>query len=239
MVKDTLNLWHGLPQVGHSSKVESLLRLENSDYWWPDMLSNKSKHVLECFLCQKTAVVPKLHVPTTGSLWADRPFARVNVDVIGPLPEDQDGHKYIVVFVDSFTRFTLIVPFNKLNATLTADALILKACVIFVKPFLVHSDNGPEFSKAVFNALCQFLGIEVSKSVPHFSQSNGLVERRNRDIFQNPRKLLVDFNAYNTWSEYFPYVQLFINSSKSSIPAYTPDELIFSDFSPKLTPTKS
>ncbi|KAL0219638.1 hypothetical protein P9112_005291 [Eukaryota sp. TZLM1-RC] len=92
----------------------------------------------------------------------------------------------------------------------------------------VHSDNGPEFSKAVFDALCKFLGIEVSKSVPHFSQSNGLVQRRHRDILQNLRKLLIDSNAYDAWSEYIPYVQLLINSSKSSI----------TDFSPRADPGK-
>ncbi|KAL0219416.1 hypothetical protein P9112_005069 [Eukaryota sp. TZLM1-RC] len=231
LVKDTLNLLHGLPQGGHPSKAESLLRLKNSDYWWPNMLSDKSKH--------KTAAVPKLHVPTTGSLWADRPFARVNVDVIGPLPEDQDGHRYILVFVDSFTRFTIIVPLKELNANLTSDALIWKVCTIFGIPFIVHSDNGPEFFKAVFDALCEFLGIEVSKSVPHFSQSNGLVERRHRDILQNLRKLLVYFNAYDAWSEYIPYVQLLINSSKSSITGYSPYELMFgSDFSPRADPGK-
>ncbi|KAL0206964.1 hypothetical protein P9112_012675 [Eukaryota sp. TZLM1-RC] len=103
----------------------------------------------------------------------------------------------------------------------------------------VHSDNGPEFSKAVFDALSEFLGIEVSKSVPHFSQSNGLVECRHRDILQNLRKLLVDFNAYDAWSEYIPYVQLLINSSKSSITGYSPYELMFgSDFSPRADPGK-
>ncbi|KAL0208788.1 hypothetical protein P9112_011375 [Eukaryota sp. TZLM1-RC] len=103
----------------------------------------------------------------------------------------------------------------------------------------VHSDNGLEFSKAVFDALCEFLGIEVSKSVPHFSQSNDLVERRHRDFLQNLRKLLVDFNAYDAWSEYIPYVQLLINSSKSSITGYSPYELMFgSDFSPRADPGK-
>ncbi|KAL0214764.1 hypothetical protein P9112_006948 [Eukaryota sp. TZLM1-RC] len=239
LVKDTLHLLHGLPQGGHPSKAKSLLRLKNSDYWWLNMLSDMTKYVQECPSCQKTAAVPKLHVPTTGTLWADRPFARVNVDVIGPLPEDQDDHRYILVFVDSFTRFTIIVPLKELNANLTSDALIWKVCAIFGIPFIVHSDNGPKFSKAVFDALCEILGIEVSKSVPHFSQSNGLVELRHRDILQNLRKLLVDCNAYDAWSEYIPYVQLLINSSKGSITGYSPYVLMFgSDFSPKADPGK-
>ncbi|KAL0224218.1 hypothetical protein P9112_003608 [Eukaryota sp. TZLM1-RC] len=166
LIKDTLNLLHGLLQGGHPSKAESLNKLRNSDYWWPNMLTDMNKHVQECPSCQKTKPVPKLHVPPTGSLWADRPFARVNADVIGPLPEDQEGYKYILVFIDSFSRFTIIVPLKKINANLTADALIWKVCAIFGIPFQIHSDNGPEFSKAVFDELSKFLGIEVSKSIP-------------------------------------------------------------------------
>ncbi|KAL0204907.1 hypothetical protein P9112_000214 [Eukaryota sp. TZLM1-RC] len=239
LIKDTLNLLHGLLQGGHPSKAESLNKLRNSDYWWPNMLTDMNKHVQECPSCQKTKPVPKLHVPPTGSLWADRPFARVNADVIGPLPEDQEGYKYILVFIDSFSRFTIIVPLKEINANLTADALIWKVCAIFGIPFQIHSDNGPEFSKAVFDELSKFLGIEVSKSIPRFSQSNGLVERRHRDILQNLRKLLVDFNAYDVWSEYLPYVQLLINSSKSSITNHTPYQVIFgSDVSPRSDPGK-
>ncbi|KAL0206364.1 hypothetical protein P9112_001671 [Eukaryota sp. TZLM1-RC] len=214
-IKDTLNLLHGLLQEGHPSKAEK----------YPS--------------CQKPKPVPKLHIPPTGSLWADRPFARANADVIGPLPEDQKGYKYILVFIESFSRFTIIVPLKELNANLTADALIRKVCAIFGIPFQIHSDNGPEFSKAVFDELSKFLGIEVSKSIPRFSQSNGLVERRHRDILQNLRKLLVDFNAYDVWSEYLPYVQLLINSSKSSITSYIPYQVIFgSDVSPRSDPGK-
>ncbi|KAL0219751.1 hypothetical protein P9112_005404 [Eukaryota sp. TZLM1-RC] len=239
LIKDTLNLLHGLLQGGHPSKAESLNKLRNSDYWWPNMLTDMNKHVQECPSCQKTKPVPKLHVPPTGSLWADRPFARVNADIIGPLPEDQEGYKYSLVFIDSFSRFTIIVPLKEINANLTADALIWKVCAIFGIPFQIHSDNGPEFSKAVFDELSKFLGIEVSKSIPRFSLSNGLVERRHRDILQNLRKLLVDFNANDVWSEYLPYVQLLINSSKSSITNHTPYQVIFgSDVSPRSDPGK-
>ncbi|KAL0206705.1 hypothetical protein P9112_002012 [Eukaryota sp. TZLM1-RC] len=203
------------------------------------MLTDMNKHVQECPSCQKTKPVPKLHVPQPVHCGLTDLFARVNADVIGPLPEDQEGYKYILVFIDSFSRFTIIVPLNEINANLTADALIRKVCAIFGIPSQIHSDNGPEFSKAVFDELSKFLGIEVSKSIPRFSQSNGLVERRHRDILQNLRKLLVDFNAYDVWSEYLPYVQLLINSSKSSITNHTPYQVIFgSDVSPRSDPGK-
>ncbi|KAL0226168.1 hypothetical protein P9112_013492 [Eukaryota sp. TZLM1-RC] len=231
LIKDTLNLLHGLLQGGHPSKAESLNKLRNSDYWWPNMLTDMNKHVQECPSCQKTKPVPKLHVPQpvhcglTDLLLASTPTSLVLFQKIKK--------------ATNTSSFTIIVPLKEINANLTADALIWKVCAIFGIPFQIHSDNGPEFSKAVFDELSKFLGIEVSKSIPRFSPSNGLVERRHRDILQNLRKLLVDFNAYDVWSEYLPYVQLLINSSKSSITNHTPYQVIFgSDVSPRSDPGK-
>ncbi|KAL0214501.1 hypothetical protein P9112_006685 [Eukaryota sp. TZLM1-RC] len=231
LIKDTHNLLHGLLQGGHPSKAQSLNKLRNSDYWWPNMLTDMNKHVQECPSCQKTKPVPKLHVPPTSSLWADRPFARVNADVIDPLPEDQEGYKYILVYDHRASKRDKCQSYWR--------CINLESLCIFGIPFQIHSDNGPAFSKAVFDELSKFLGIKVSKSIPRFSPSNGLVERRHRDILQNLRKLLVDFNAYDVWSDYLPYVQLLINSSKSSITNHTPYQVIFgSDVSPRSNPGK-
>ncbi|KAL0242862.1 hypothetical protein GEMRC1_005425 [Eukaryota sp. GEM-RC1] len=78
------------------------------------------------------------------------------------------------------------------------------------------------------------------RSIPHFSQSNGLVERRHRDVLQNLRRLFVDFNDYDNWSTYIPTVQLQINATKSSVTGHTPYELMFgSDLSPGADPCGS
>ncbi|KAL0213774.1 hypothetical protein P9112_005958 [Eukaryota sp. TZLM1-RC] len=166
LIKDTFKLLHRPLQKDHQSKTECLNKHRNSDYWWPNMLTDMNKHVNEWHSCQKTKPVPKLHDPPSGLLWADKALARVNDDVIGSLEEDPKGHKHILVFIDSFSRFTIIVTLKAINANFTADASILTVSAIFRIPFQIYSDNGPEFSKAVFDELSKFLGIKVSKSIP-------------------------------------------------------------------------
>ncbi|KAL0214175.1 hypothetical protein P9112_006359 [Eukaryota sp. TZLM1-RC] len=153
-------------------------------------------HIKRCPTCQKTPPVKRIKTPSTGSLWADRPFARLNVDTIGPLNTDSDGNKYLLVFVDSFTGYSILVPLKELNALETADALIWNVCAIFGIPMLIHSDNGSEFANETFKIVCNILAIEMSNSIPHYSESNGLVERKHRDVLQCLRKLLIDFNDY-------------------------------------------
>ncbi|KAL0227851.1 hypothetical protein RCL1_003994 [Eukaryota sp. TZLM3-RCL] len=168
--------FHGLVQSGHPSLKTSLDRLKESDFFWPSMIADMSRHVQCCPSCQKTSPVRKPNIPFTGTLWSDRPFSSVHVDTIGPLPKDQQDFSFVLVFVDSFTRYTILVPLTKLNAQESAYALVWNVCAIFGIPLAIHSDNGPEFANAIFRGLCDILAIESSNSVPHYSQSNGLVE---------------------------------------------------------------
>ncbi|KAL0208168.1 hypothetical protein P9112_010755 [Eukaryota sp. TZLM1-RC] len=108
--KQALLLIHGLVQSGHPSKNDSLHKLSKSDFFWPNMRKDLINHIKRCPTCQKTAPVNRIKTPSTGSLWADRPFARLNVDTIGPLNTDSDGNKYLLVFVDSFTGYSILVP---------------------------------------------------------------------------------------------------------------------------------
>ncbi|KAL0225034.1 hypothetical protein RCL1_002946 [Eukaryota sp. TZLM3-RCL] len=230
--------FHGLVQSGHPSLKISLERLKESDFYWPSMIPDMTRHVKSCPSCQKTAPVLKTKIPSSGTLWSDRPFSKIHVDTIGPLPKDQQDFSFVLVFVDSFTRYTILVPLIKLNAQETAYALVWNVCAIFGIPLSIHSDNGPEFANAIFHGLCDLLAIESSHSVPHHSQSNGLVERRHRDILQNLRKLLIDFNDYDNWSTYIPLVQLLTNATPNTITGHTPYELMFgSAFSPRSDPS--
>ncbi|KAL0252144.1 hypothetical protein GEMRC1_001356 [Eukaryota sp. GEM-RC1] len=235
--KTVLNMLHGLVQAGHPNLKDSLAKLFNSGYFWPKMKADMVKHVKHCPACQKTAPANKLTIESTGSLWADRPFARLNVDTIGPLPKDQDGNQFLLVFVDSFTRYTILSPLEELNSIEVAHRLVWDVVAIFGVPFMIHSDNGKEFANSTFEAVCNLLAVEISRSIPHFSQSNGLVERRHRDVLQSLRRLLVDFNDYDSWSRYIPAVQLQINATTSSVTGHSPYELMFgSDISPGSDP---
>ncbi|KAL0211232.1 hypothetical protein P9112_009530 [Eukaryota sp. TZLM1-RC] len=148
VINDMLLIIHGYVSGGHLGMYESLRRLVSSDYYWPSMKDDMKNHVRSCPSCQKTAHVSKPNTPSTESLWADIFFANLNVDTIGPLPPDQEANKYILVIMDSFTRFTIPVTLTESNARLTADALIWSA--VFGIHFSNHIDNGPEFANNVF-----------------------------------------------------------------------------------------
>ncbi|KAL0223109.1 hypothetical protein P9112_002499 [Eukaryota sp. TZLM1-RC] len=119
-------------------------------------------------------------ISTTGALGsASRLFRYLHCDCIGPLPFDVAGQKYIVHFVDAFTKFSILVPSRIQKGQTIVDAILTHVFSVFGAPKSIHSDNGPEFSSRIFSLLCFYLNMEHSLSIPHFHQSNRLVERAN------------------------------------------------------------
>ncbi|KAL0235898.1 hypothetical protein GEMRC1_002480 [Eukaryota sp. GEM-RC1] len=134
----------GDPHVGagHPSLRVSIDQLNSSDYFWPKMAKDMKKPCMQCPACQKTAPLAKLKIKPSVNLWADKPFAKMNADTIGPLLTDTSGNCHLLVFIDSFTRYTVLCPLKELNAQETAHALVCNVCAIFGIPHLIHSDNG-------------------------------------------------------------------------------------------------
>ncbi|KAL0226214.1 hypothetical protein P9112_013538 [Eukaryota sp. TZLM1-RC] len=159
--------------------------------------------------------LPKTLISSTGSLNSvRRPFESLHCDPIGPLSADTYGYKYIVHFVDAFPKFSILVPTKDLKATTILNALISSVYSVFDAPRRIHSDNGPEFANKIFSLLCQFLNIEHTQSLPHYHQSNGLVERQHRSSLQVIRRMLLDCSDYHNWSDYVPLCQMVLNSQE-------------------------
>ncbi|KAL0251433.1 hypothetical protein GEMRC1_000646 [Eukaryota sp. GEM-RC1] len=157
---------HGSTRAGHPSKKDSVSALMRSDYWWPNYLYDMKSHVKNCITCQKTAPAPELKLPSSENLWSDRPFQCLHADVIGPLSPDSEDYKYILVFVCSLSRFSILVPLKVLNAQEVAYSILWNVVGNYGIPSQILSDNGPEFANAVNKSLCLFLNIGKSFQLP-------------------------------------------------------------------------
>ena len=78
---------------------------------------------------------------------------RIAIDTIGPLPNDM-GFKYIIVIIDTFTRYVELFPKQEVSAIAAADALWRHTCR-FTAPLEIVTDFGSQFMNQVlthFNA---------------------------------------------------------------------------------------
>ena len=66
---------------------------------------------------------------TTGAIQSKGPWDTLSVDIVGPLPADRQ-HEFVIVFVDCFSRYTVLVPASNHTADTVSEALLAMSCHI-------------------------------------------------------------------------------------------------------------
>ena len=70
---------------------------------------------------------------TTGSIQSNEPWDTLSVDIVGPLPADR-RHEFLIVFVDCYSRYTILVLANNHTANTVSDALLCHVVPYFDTP---------------------------------------------------------------------------------------------------------
>ena len=230
---DTITLVHN-SGIGHSG-VESTLRRLNilletrPELNIPEMQSKRqyvTSFIRKCPLCQKMALL-KIPIHTrpftisTYNLWD-----RIAIDSIGPLPESTEGHKHILVFIDSFSRFIELIPIANLTAELAANSLI-QIIGRYGIPQAILTDNGTQFANNIFDELPKILEFSHQKIQAYSHEENSIVERANKEIMRHLRDITFDTRIHADWYKYLPYVQRIKNSEIHSSIGVSPATLVF------------
>ena len=81
------------------------------------------------------------------------PFEQIALDILGSLPGSLNVSKYILVVMDYFTKWPEAYPMPDQEATTIAEVLIQQWVLRFGTPFQIHSDQGTNFTSALFKRL--------------------------------------------------------------------------------------
>jgi len=155
--------------------------------------------------------------------------AVTNVDVT-TITKDRHGMLYLFVFINTFTKYTLIYPSKDKEARSVAMAMLQHAAVVGLTDCM-WSDNGPEFTAAVTQELATIMGATWTYTLAYRPQANGIVERQNKEIIDRIRMLLLFKDTWQTWSSpaVISLVQLSINTTEHGTTGYTPCTLMFGE----------
>ena len=103
------------------------------------------------------------------------------MDTIGPLPNDM-GFKYIIIIIDSFTRFYLK---QEVTVIATADTLWCHT-YRFTAPLEIVTDFGLQFMNQFLTHFNAKSSIKHHTTIPYSKDENGslisLVERANKEV---------------------------------------------------------
>ena len=110
----------------------------------------------------------------------------VNLRVHGGHPWDMSvtsakGNRYVLVMVDCFSRWTEACPLPDKTALSVANDFFQYIVCRFGTPTIIHSDQGREFESNVMQELCLLCSAHKNRTTPYHPESDGLVERFNRN----------------------------------------------------------
>ena len=179
-----------------------------------------------CSLCQmmrvqnlKTKILP-FNVSVNG------PMDRLCMDLIGPLEPSCGGNKYIMVILDTFSRFIQLHGVAD-TGIVEARKIIVRHIGTFGSPIEILSDNATEFNSKLCDEIMKFTGIYHLKIMPYSHQENSLCERANKEVVKFLRTIIYDKFIAKDWEEYLPLVTRIYNSSFNKSIGVSPSSIIF------------
>ncbi|XP_068232118.1 uncharacterized protein [Palaemon carinicauda] len=171
-----LGIAHDSSYSGHlgiNKTYEKLLRY----FYWPKMHKDCSEYCKNCDLCQKVGkaqhdpkVMPLQPIEVPG-----KPFERLVLDCVGPLPRSSKGNKYLLTIMCSATRFPEAIPLRTVSADKIIEALN-KFFSLVGLPKEVQTDQGTNFTSKKFTSFLACQNIKHCLSSPYHPQSQGVVE---------------------------------------------------------------
>uniref|UniRef100_A0A0A9VSQ4 Integrase catalytic domain-containing protein n=1 Tax=Lygus hesperus TaxID=30085 RepID=A0A0A9VSQ4_LYGHE len=161
---------------------------------------------------------------TLAGIQSGAPFERVAIDVVGPLPKSDKGNRFIVVVMDYFTKWPEAYPVVDQKAETVAEGLVTHVISRFGIPQELHSDQGTNFESCVFQEVVKLLGIRKTRTTPLHPQSNGLVERFNRTLWNLLAKMVSDHQR--DWDQHLPIALMAYRATNHASTGFSPAMLM-------------
>lgn len=163
---------------GHMSVKKTLAKMRK--FFWPKMYTDVISWTRQCVTCQlKNSPYPAYRAEMS-SVPANTIFAKVGLDITGPVPMSEKGNKYILNAICWFSKFVISIPIPDTKSLTVARAIVQNVYLKFGGCTHMVTDNGTTFSSEFFRSFCKLLYINKSYSTPHYSQGNAATERTFR-----------------------------------------------------------
>ncbi|XP_015169223.1 uncharacterized protein K02A2.6-like [Solanum tuberosum] len=166
--------------------------------------------------------VPPHELNAMSSLW---PFVAWGMDVIGPIePAASNGHIFILVAIDYFTKWVEAASYKSVTKKVLADFVRNNLICRFGLPESIITDNGVNLNSHLMREICEKFKITHGNSTAYRPQMNGAVEAANKNIKKILRKMIDNRRG---WHEMLPYALLGYRTTVRTSVGATPYLLVY------------
>ena len=220
---EILQHYHDVPTAAHLGVEKTLEKIKQS-FYWPGMKDFVQTYCRQCDKCFARKPKSQKDRAPLGSYLVGEPMERIAVDILGPLPLTKSKNRFILVITDLFSKWTEAVALPNQESTTVVKAFVDNFICKFGTPLQLHSDQGRNFESELFKDMCNFLGIDKTRTTSFRPQSNGSAERFNRTL----AAMLTMYceKNQNTWDEYLQSVMMAYRSSVHKATSKTPNSMV-------------
>lgn len=186
---------------------------------------------LMCKIAKRNKRLVELGTPPTSNIPGE--LLRMDTLHMEPRKMYKEDLRYVIVLKDDCSGAVQL----HATASITANSIV-KILQKYLRkvPFCKRaiSDNGREFRNQIVKNFFQRNNIEYLNTTPYNSESNGSVERANRDVLRSTRTLsIAELLRRTDWHKVLPSIEHRINQTPSKARAgYTPASIL-SGFKPE------
>ena len=219
MVPAVLGHFHGISHVGGKATQ----RIIKARFVWFRMSSDCLAFVRSCQQCQPSKVTKHIQTPFARRPLPDDRFLSLHLDLVGPLPESE-GQTYLLTIIDRYSRWLEAIPLSSTTAADCAQALFRHWISRFGTPQDITTDQGPQFTSALWAELLSLLGVKALRTTSYHPQCNGMIERVHRVLKE---RLMSKSACAADWMSNLPMVLLGLRASERDGAAVSPAHLLY------------
>ncbi|CAA9317827.1 hypothetical protein AVDCRST_MAG94-1309 [uncultured Leptolyngbya sp.] len=211
---------HDSPAHGHPGIAKTINLVQRSGHKIEKLRQKVEAYVKKCDKCQRNKA--SRHAPYgmgQANSIPERPWDDITMDFNVKLPKSTDpptGVVYdaIMVIVDRFTKYMIVVPFKEsYTATQLGHLLLDRLVRDHGVPLSIISDRDKLFTSNYWRTITASMGTRLKLSTAYHPQTDGQTERMNQTLEQYLRHYIND--AQNNWVQLLPVAQLAINQHRS------------------------
>ena len=201
-----------------ASELPTATHLSGHALW--KLFRDRYSHKAGCRICLETAQsCPQCQLgtdyghrqKTTGTVQSQGPWDTLSIDIVGSLPPDH-RHELLIVFVDCFSKYTILIPSSNHTVNTVSEALMRHVIPYFGTPHRLLSDCSRDFISAIWTKLLRSLGIQQVLTSPYHSEGNAINERSHLTLNNMLRARLLKGPSTKSWVDKVPGIMLTLNA---------------------------
>lgn len=218
---------HDTPYQGHKGIDRTLQSAAQLNISWQGIRKDVAHFVRTCASCQRAKPYPHKNQGQMVSIpVASAPWALMTADFITELPQTVNGHSAILVVVDKFSKYVILIPCStKLTAEQCARLMHDHVFCMFGWPEGIISDRDKLFTSQFWKTFMSLQGTQLKLSTAYHPQTDGQTERMNRTLEDMIRHYIGPDQS--DWDQWLKVAQFAINNAHVVSTGMTPHYLLF------------